>query len=138
MGCTQALSSHRWQDRVILLVANEHDSPQFSKQVELLTAQSAEVTARDLVVYQLFQSGGQGPEGMPIDKQKATMLCADYQLEAEGPFQFILIGKDGGVKLRSTEVVGMKHLFALIDGMPMRKAEMKRQKEEKSYKDSQH
>jgi len=41
-----------------------------------------------------------------------------------GTFQVLLIGKDGGVKLRSSGPVSMKDLFGLIDSMPMRQQEM--------------
>ena len=138
MGFTQSFSDHMWQNRVILLFANENDAPLLSKQLELLTSHSEEVTNRDLVVYQFFQFEGRGPAGEGIDDKKVKALRADYDIEYEMPFQFILIGKDGGVKLRSAEVVSMEALFALIDGMPMRKAEMKRQKQKKSSKDLQH
>ena len=40
-----------------------------------------------------------------------------------------LIGKDGGQKWRQSEPLDMETLFALIDGMPMRQAEMREQKE---------
>ena len=36
----------------------------------------------------------------------------------------MLIGKDGGVKLRQEEPISVADLFALIDSMPMRKQEM--------------
>jgi hypothetical protein len=36
----------------------------------------------------------------------------------------LLIGKDGGVKLRSSEPVSVKDIFGLIDSMPMRRQEM--------------
>jgi hypothetical protein len=45
-----------------------------------------------------------------------------------GTFQVVLIGKDGGVKLRSSEPVSMKDLFGLIDSMPMRQQEMESKK----------
>lgn len=38
--------------------------------------------------------------------------------------KLVLIGKDGGVKDVSTEL-NLQALFALIDGMPMRRAEVK-------------
>ena len=38
----------------------------------------------------------------------------------------VLIGKDGGVKRRSDEIVGMTKLFNQIDAMPMRQREMNR------------
>jgi hypothetical protein len=34
----------------------------------------------------------------------------------------VLIGKDGGEELRTAEP-SLHHIFALIDGMPMRRAE---------------
>ena len=40
-------------------------------------------------------------------------------------FLFVLVGKDGGVKLRASRVVERKRLFALIDAMPMRRDEMR-------------
>lgn len=46
----------------------------------------------------------------------------------ENPFSFILVGLDGGVKLRTDEFVSRKYLYALIDGMPMRQAEMREKK----------
>lgn len=40
-------------------------------------------------------------------------------------FSVVLIGKDGGEKLRRTAVVAPEELFALVDAMPMRRAEMR-------------
>lgn len=39
-------------------------------------------------------------------------------------FTLLLIGKDGGEKLRSTKPVEIETIFTLIDSMPMRQAEM--------------
>jgi hypothetical protein len=40
-------------------------------------------------------------------------------------FEVILIGKDGGVKKRKTELMSTDGLFAIVDAMPMRQSEMK-------------
>ena len=37
----------------------------------------------------------------------------------------LLVGKDGGEKLRTTEVPDLAAVFGLIDGMPMRREEMR-------------
>lgn len=47
-------------------------------------------------------------------------------LEGSAAFEVRLIGKDGGEKLRSATPVTMTAVFALIDSMPMRQAEMER------------
>ncbi len=42
-----------------------------------------------------------------------------------GEFKVVLVGKDGGEKYQSGQVVPIAKIFALIDAMPMRKAEIK-------------
>ncbi len=46
------------------------------------------------------------------------------QPAAGGTFEVVLIGRDGGEKLRANAPVPPAELFALIDTMPMRRAEM--------------
>lgn len=40
-------------------------------------------------------------------------------------FEALLVGRDGGVKLRSPEPIGPDELFGRIDEMPMRRREMR-------------
>jgi hypothetical protein len=44
-----------------------------------------------------------------------------------GGSTFILVGKDGTVKLRRPSV-RLSNLFEVVDAMPMRRAEMRRQR----------
>ena len=65
----------------------------------------------------------------PIIDGKKTVVSSSSFFEKfnahEDEFTFILVGKDGSVKLRRVgEVVSSQELFQLIDSMPMRKAEM--------------
>jgi putative N-acetylmannosamine-6-phosphate epimerase len=48
------------------------------------------------------------------------------KLRNETGFEVILIGKDGGVKKRKTELMTTEELFAIIDSMPMRQSEMRK------------
>ena len=50
-----------------------------------------------------------------------------WKVDESMAFTFILIGKDGGEKYRSNEIVSYKELFGKIDAMPMRKSELKNQ-----------
>ncbi|MEO1019351.1 MAG: DUF4174 domain-containing protein, partial [Pseudomonadota bacterium] len=65
--------------------------------------------------------------------QLVTSLSAADLRDAFGvensDFRVLLIGKDGGVKLRSNEWVSAHEVFALIDTMPMRRREMQGQNE---------
>jgi hypothetical protein len=42
-----------------------------------------------------------------------------------GALTTVLIGKDGSVKARYNAAPSLDELFALIDGMPMRRAELR-------------
>lgn len=46
-----------------------------------------------------------------------------------GGFETLLVGRDGGVKLRSREPVGPEELFGRIDEMPMRQREIREMRE---------
>ncbi len=39
-------------------------------------------------------------------------------------FRVILVGKDGGVKLKENTAISTCRLFGIVDGMPMRRQEM--------------
>jgi len=55
---------------------------------------------------------------------RPTVLKRYFSEQSEGKTQVRLIGKDGGVKARSAKL-DLQQLFALIDTMPMRQAEMR-------------
>lgn len=123
----QNLLEHRWEQRVILVFAPTPEHPRATRQTNLLTEAAAEVTERDLVLYQLYPKKGISPDGLTIRTEEVGEWFQQFRIE-KNEFTFILIGKDGGEKLRSNEVVKLEDLWALIDGMPMRQAEMRRQK----------
>lgn len=73
-----------------------------------------------------------------IDKQLVTQVNGENQATKSGStfyekykqtdadFEVVLIGLDGGEKLRQADILTRQKLYALIDGMPMRRAEMRR------------
>ena len=121
----QSLQQHQWEDRIILIFADSEDNEFYQEQLQHLQANEAELKDRDLVVYRILDQKAFQPGGKPMERDWADALRSSYQGE-EKSFLFVLIGKDGGVKLRSNREVEVKKLFALIDGMPMRRAEMRK------------
>ncbi|WP_132055575.1 DUF4174 domain-containing protein [Pseudocnuella soli] len=53
-----------------------------------------------------------------------------YEVAPNTPFTIILVGKDGGEKFRSEKLTQPSELFNIIDAMPMRQSEMRRNKKE--------
>ena len=76
-----------------------------------------------------------GPAGDPRVSEQMQALRADPDgahereleiLEREGEaFQVELTGKDGGLKARWDNLVGVSELWARIDAMPVRRAQLR-------------
>ena len=58
-------------------------------------------------------------EGLPLVRGRLGIGPTDFRI--------LLIGKDGGVKASYSEVPELSEVFGLIDAMPMRRDEMRRQ-----------
>ncbi|MEM9921406.1 MAG: DUF4174 domain-containing protein [Bacteroidota bacterium] len=126
MAQTNFLQKYQWQNRIVLLAAEDEQSMIFQKQRAAILEEKQGFAERDLIVFfvgkevvrQLIEH-----KSLAVDPSK---LRKAYRLPSTG-FEFVLIGKDGGVKLRSQKLVSNEKLFATIDAMPMRRQEMRRQ-----------
>ena len=102
----------RWKERVLLIYAPEGSEKLLGRQEALLRLHDVKLTERDVT-----QMVVRAPaENIEIAKR--------FKLSGAG-FTVILIGKDGGEKLRSHEIVIPETLSRLIDSMPMRQEEMR-------------
>jgi hypothetical protein len=82
------------------------------KQRQRFLSDDQAVIDRDLVVISVGsdrETGEPGPDS----------LAARYGLTGDR-FQILLIGKDGGVKERRTEMIEPREFFDCIDAMPLR------------------
>ena len=57
--------------------------------------------------------------------EKALAVLSLQKIVADDLHQ-LLIGLDGGIKLRQNSILTKEKLFAIIDGMPMRRRELKK------------
>lgn len=122
------LDSWRWKNRVILLYSPTESNASFQSQKHLLASNAEGVVERDLVILELVEQGQSRVGHQLLSETSVQDIRQRLGLQA-GTFQVLLIGKDGGVKLRSSEPVPMKDLFGLIDSMPMRQQEMESKKQ---------
>lgn len=97
VGGLPDLTGHRWKHRILVIDTPSSDSEPYRRQLAGLEAAAAGLQERDMRV--------------------VTQPGRDFRVR--------LVGKDGGVKLDLGEPVEASALFALIDAMPMRRAEMK-------------
>ena len=98
--------------REIILFAYTDDDQSLKKQLEILNSDPKGLAERDLKISVKIWAKHKG-----ITYQKFKI--------SKNQYAFILIGKDGGEKFRSFNVVTKQKLYSLIDAMPMRRYEMK-------------
>ena len=121
----QDLSKHTWENRLLLVVVKNTDDLEFQEQIGVLKNNQKGLKERKLIVYQITPEAYK--EGLFDGNvwSKSKVLFEQYGSKNKS-LEIILIGLDGGIKLRQTEVLDIETLFSTIDKMPMRRSEMKR------------
>ena len=118
------LEALRWQNRVILLFAHE---PHMSNALANLAELEVEIQERDIAWFVLGGDTLHTNYAGTLDKRLRETLMDSYFTPVPAETAVLLVGKDGAVKSRSTDL-GLEATFGLIDRMPMRREEMRRKK----------
>ena len=103
------LSDVIWSARPLVIFANSPLDPTFRAQMELLSKDLEAAAERDLMIV--------------IDTEPAFNSALRNSLRPKG-FVWVLIGKDGKVKLRKPFAWDMRELGRVIDKMPMRQQQL--------------
>ena len=114
----QELAEFRWKNRVLLIIDTNNNLPVRDLQVNKFVSRNDEMEERDLVLLVCTGKEVLDKDGLKTDIDPDKISYGEFQ-------GVILIGKDGGVKLRKKFIAEPKEIFDLIDQMPMRRAEMK-------------
>ena len=128
-AAAQALdfTRYQWKNRLLFIFAPNHYHTAFDPLHKSLAAQGAEVSERDLVVFEILESASSNSDEAPDDSVSAHFLRQKFGVRP-GDFRVLLIGKDGGIKLDRNDRTELKEIFDLIDSMPMRREEMRQKK----------
>ncbi|MEN0051721.1 MAG: DUF4174 domain-containing protein [Bacteroidota bacterium] len=120
------LTQHQWKNRILLLFAEHPDDSLLIQQIAHFEEDTAGLEDRDLIIYKICKEEGVAPNGKELDARAIKRLRDKYKV-SNNSFTVILIGKDGGEKLRRKgKLLTRKALYRTIDAMPMRRAEMRR------------
>ena len=118
----QDLEPHRWRDRVMLLITGDLKNPEYTRQTRTLQDCPAELEARKLVVYTVVEN--RFAMGLPAGPWRSGVQNRFATTDVTTGFRLVLIGLDGGIKMDTSSFVPLETLWTLIDGMPMRRAEL--------------
>ena len=121
-GPTLDLASYRWENRLVLIFASTTNDATLQEQLHTFGWRDPEVVDRDLILgyFPITEIGSFG--GEPIAASAGAALREKFDIAADS-FTVLLIGKDGGVKMRSATPLTADKIFATIDSMPMRQQE---------------
>ena len=119
------LNAYQWKNRLLLLFASSEENPAYLTLKKEIDRQAMEVKNRDLLVFYVLEKGKSRLDSERLTPDQALFLRKRLSVSS-GRFTIILIGKDGGEKIRQESPIDLKEIFAIIDAMPMRQQEMKK------------
>lgn len=117
----QDLSQHLWKNRVILILSE--DNTAFERQILAFKTNEKGMNERNLIVYHLKTD--EYKQVMPKSEVRKSKNLFEKYKQANIAFEVILIGLDGGIKLRQKDFLSCEKLFGTIDSMPMRSTEIR-------------
>ncbi|WP_420139103.1 DUF4174 domain-containing protein [Sphingomonas sp.] len=112
---SSTIADMRWERRVLLITAPSDTDAALIEQHHIIDGWKAGAEARDLSLVEVVGDRVAGA------RDAAATLRQQYRLPAKS-FSAILIGKDGGEKLRGKRPFSAKLLEETIDAMPMRRS----------------
>lgn len=124
MSIVMDFDQFKWKNRLLFLFASERNDPFFRDLKGEISDRKNEVDDRDLVVFEILEFGPSTMNTTQMDPQTAASHRKHFDLPPK-TFMLILLGKDGGIKLKRNDRVKLEEIFSLIDSMPMRKDEMR-------------
>jgi hypothetical protein len=113
-GDESNLNDFLWKNRVIVIFSDSPEDPRFQEQMDRLRDGQAELLDRDAVVL--------------TDTDPAARSSLRKKLRPRG-FMLVLVGKDGGVKLRKPHPWTVRELSRSIDKFPDRLREVEERRE---------
>jgi hypothetical protein len=105
-----SISDFHWLARPVVVFADSPADPRYREQMQLLAARMDDLAERDVVVI--------------VDTDPDGQSELRRQLRPRG-FMLVLIGKDGGVRLRKPFPWDVREISRSIDKMPMRQQEIR-------------
>ncbi|WP_158607166.1 DUF4174 domain-containing protein [Pontibacter oryzae] len=121
------LDAYKWKNRLVLVFVPDEANAAYLSQKEMLYAEKPKLNERDIVLIELVGGNKLYIDGKLQHEKQAKAIQGWFQVPPDS-FAILLLGKDGTEKLRRNQPVEPEELFGLIDQMPMRRQEMRNDK----------
>lgn len=125
---SQHLLNHHWENRVLIINVDCLSDRAYEEQLADLQINKESLLERKLIIYQI--RGEKYKKGLEKNKNWLEIKGTGLQFIQENfNFALVLIGLDGLIKLKKSEILVCSELFNVIDVMPMRIQEMENLKQ---------
>ncbi len=116
------LSAYRDKNRVLVVFASAPQDVAYQEQTKLWQGEKAGFEDRQIMVVPVFANA----KGTPPKVQESLLPLMKKYGVGPDDFAVVLIGKDGHDAYHASKPTAASALYAVIDAMPMRRAEIKR------------
>jgi hypothetical protein len=117
------LDAYQWKHRLLLIFAPSASHPALRNLQRELREKEAGVLDRDLIVFTAEGDSALRAADRSFPAESVRALRARFGVPIED-YTVVLIGKDGGEKMRGRAEIELEQVFRVIDAMPMRRREM--------------
>ncbi|CAH8285150.1 uncharacterized protein DUF4174 [Mariniflexile fucanivorans] len=117
----QTMDTHKWNDRLILILIDQEANENYNPQLTEFKKHIKGLIERKVVIYHIKPDAFK--KGLNNTNWQQEKTVYKFYKKTDEPFEIVLVGLDGSVKLRQTEILPCKNLFSIIDSMPMRRYE---------------
>jgi hypothetical protein len=121
----KSLDDFQWKNRLLIIYSVNQKSTQLEGHLAKINQNKEGYKERDLKVIILINHKVEIWNSNENHNLQFNKIIKELNIEETQPYQNLLIGKDGGVKLRSNSPISNEKLFRTIDAMPMRQREMR-------------
>ena len=115
---------YQWKNRLLKVFAPSAQDSRYQKLAGELKSQTHHIIVRDLLVFHVFDIGQSRVNHTVISEPVVKGLQKRFSITSN-QFTVVLVGKDGGEKLRRESAVDLDEVFSVIDSMPMRQREIR-------------
>lgn len=119
---SQNMENHLWKHRVLLIYSIDKKNQKPKNQLTILREQKKKLLDRKIVVYSFTEK--RYSFNFENKWENTEILYSKFNPKNE-PFRVRLIGLDGEIKLEQPTILSTEKLFTIIDGMPIKKREIR-------------
>ena len=110
------LSTYDQNTNAIIIFAKDNRSDLYAKSITSLTKDPLGLAERNIVIFEIFTTGGIGPGGESLTEEQVTSIRQYYIIDS-GDFSEILVSGDFTEIFRSDLPIEVKEIFRNFDGV---------------------